>query len=223
MWPFGNSAKKRLEDALAENPKTAPQNLNVDVKNSTAIITGEVPNEHYRKLVTLIAQGINGVKAVDVTGITVSGAEAEDENAYQPEDAIAKARQALSNDSSLANNPLDVTLRGDVLVLSGAVDSEEEIETAKQVARVEGVSEVDVSGLKVVANASTLNETDGEGNVAYTVQEGDTLSEIAARFYGDGSEASYKKLAQANGIDNPDHIEVGQQLKIPAPEKTFNL
>ncbi|RUR72735.1 LysM peptidoglycan-binding domain-containing protein [Chlorogloeopsis fritschii PCC 9212] len=47
----------------------------------------------------------------------------------------------------------------------------------------------------------------------YTVQPGDTLWEIAARFYGDGSQ--YDRIAQANGIADPDRINIGQQLIIP--------
>ena len=47
----------------------------------------------------------------------------------------------------------------------------------------------------------------------YTVQEGDWLSKIAARAYGDMY--LYQKLATANGIANPDAIEVGMTLKIP--------
>lgn len=47
----------------------------------------------------------------------------------------------------------------------------------------------------------------------YTVQGGDTLWAIAERYYGDGSQ--YMKIATANGIANPDLINVGQQLVIP--------
>jgi nucleoid-associated protein YgaU len=47
----------------------------------------------------------------------------------------------------------------------------------------------------------------------YTVQDGDTLWAIAERYYGDGSQ--YMKIATANGIANPDLINVGQQLVIP--------
>ena len=43
----------------------------------------------------------------------------------------------------------------------------------------------------------------------YTVQGGDTLSGIAAR-YG----TTYQKLAQINGISNPDLIQPGQVIKI---------
>lgn len=47
----------------------------------------------------------------------------------------------------------------------------------------------------------------------YTVVEGDWLSTIAGRAYGDIY--AYDKLAQANNIANPDLIEVGMTLKIP--------
>lgn len=51
-----------------------------------------------------------------------------------------------------------------------------------------------------------------EGNT-YTVVEGDWLSKIAGRAYGDIM--AYEKIAQANNISNPDHIEPGQVLVIP--------
>lgn len=47
----------------------------------------------------------------------------------------------------------------------------------------------------------------------YTVQEGDWLSTIAARAYGDTM--SYQKIAQANNIPNPDFIYPGQVLNLP--------
>ncbi len=48
----------------------------------------------------------------------------------------------------------------------------------------------------------------------HTVQAGDTLWAIAERFYGDGRQ--YTKIAAANSLANPDHIEPGLELKIPA-------
>ncbi|MFJ5229193.1 LysM peptidoglycan-binding domain-containing protein [Kitasatospora sp. NPDC088391] len=47
----------------------------------------------------------------------------------------------------------------------------------------------------------------------YTVQGGDSLWAIADRFYGDGSQ--YQRIADANGISNPDLINAGQTLVIP--------
>lgn len=51
-----------------------------------------------------------------------------------------------------------------------------------------------------------------EGNT-YTVVDGDWLSTIAGRAYGDIM--AYKRLVEANNIQNPDHIESGQVLTIP--------
>lgn len=48
---------------------------------------------------------------------------------------------------------------------------------------------------------------------SYTVVEGDWLSTIAGRAYGDIF--AYKKLAEANSIQNPDLIIPGQEIKIP--------
>jgi nucleoid-associated protein YgaU len=55
--------------------------------------------------------------------------------------------------------------------------------------------------------------TVGSGTM-YVVKSGDNLSNISKSFYGNANE--YNKIAQANNISNPDKIQVGQQLKIPA-------
>ena len=48
----------------------------------------------------------------------------------------------------------------------------------------------------------------------YIVKSGENLSQISKSFYGSANQ--YTKIAQANDISNPDKIQVGQQLKIPA-------
>ena len=49
----------------------------------------------------------------------------------------------------------------------------------------------------------------------YVVQEGDSLSKIAKRVYGNAN--SWRKIFEANrdSIENPDLIYPGQTLKIP--------
>ncbi len=56
--------------------------------------------------------------------------------------------------------------------------------------------------------------TVAQGDQTYTVKAGDNLSKISKLFYGDANQ--YPKIAQANGLDNPDKIRVGQTLTIPA-------
>ncbi len=55
--------------------------------------------------------------------------------------------------------------------------------------------------------------TTGGAEQPYTVQDGDNLSKISKLFYG--SPNHYPKIAEANGLDNPDKIRVGQTLNLP--------
>lgn len=60
----------------------------------------------------------------------------------------------------------------------------------------------------------------GTSETVYTVVRGDTLSGIAAK-YG----TTYQKLAQYNGIANPNIISVGQKIRIPGtatPKKSID-
>ena len=47
----------------------------------------------------------------------------------------------------------------------------------------------------------------------YTVQSGDTLYDIANKYYGDGM--YYDKIANYNNIKNPDEIKVGDVIVLP--------
>jgi len=55
----------------------------------------------------------------------------------------------------------------------------------------------------------------GESTRTYTVQSGDTLSKISKQFYGNANQ--YMKIFEANRdrLDDPNKIQVGQQLTIP--------
>ena len=68
---------------------------------------------------------------------------------------------------------------------------------------------------KVDSSFSDLQHdiTVGSGTM-YVVKSGDNLSNISKTFYGNANQ--YPKIAQANNIANPDKIQVGQQLRIPA-------
>lgn len=221
MWPFGNGAKGRVEDALKDNEQTSGLHLAVDVKDKVAIISGEVPSDRYSGLIEGIVSGINGIDRVDLSALKVTGEADPAGDAETDPSGLAKAAlQGIKADPGLADNPLDVLQKGTTVVLRGAVDSQDELNKAKELAAgVAGVTDVDTSGLQVVANASTLNQTDGDGDVVYTVKSGDTLSEIAQQYYGSGLKDSYIKIAEANGLADPDDIQAGQQLKIPGTSK----
>ncbi len=240
MWPFGKNAQGRLEDALKDQELTAKLGLKVSVKDKVAAISGQVPNERYKNLLKALATGINGIDDVDLSGITVAeegqgaaaqtgtmaapvpiGTQAGAQSVAQPvaadPSALAKAALAgIKQEPSLQNNPLDVLQKGSTVVLRGAVDDQGEFDKARAIAlAVPGVTGVDVTGLQVIANASALNVTDKDGDIVYTVKSGDTLSHIALKYYGSAGRTSYMKIAEANGISDPNKIRVGQVLKIP--------
>ena len=54
----------------------------------------------------------------------------------------------------------------------------------------------------------------GGDEQSYTLVAGDNLSKVSKLFYG--SPNHYAKIAQASGIDNPDHIKVGEEVTVPA-------
>lgn len=58
-------------------------------------------------------------------------------------------------------------------------------------------------------NTNTSTSTSNSETITYTVKKGDTLSEIASK-YG----TTYQKLAEINGIADPNKIYVGQVIKI---------
>jgi nucleoid-associated protein YgaU len=57
-------------------------------------------------------------------------------------------------------------------------------------------------------------QTSARSAESYVVQDGDSLSRIAARQLGDSSR--YLEIAKLNGLKNPDTLDVGTPLKMPA-------
>lgn len=258
MWPFGKSTADRVKDALNAQPRLEGLGLQVTESRGNVTISGMVPNDRYEGLVRIVAEGINGVKSVDVSGLVAeettpvpasapaqaapaapspsisvpnigTPAPAAPKKAASPsleaeikeaEDnsKIAKAvHSAIKNNGELKDDPIDVLQSGKSIILRGVVDNDHEQRLAEQLARaVPGVASVDVSGLKVAAGAKELTkEKDTDtGDTVYTVKPGDTLGEIAQKYYGNAAE--YKKIAHYNNISNPDLIKVGQKLRIPS-------
>jgi nucleoid-associated protein YgaU len=55
----------------------------------------------------------------------------------------------------------------------------------------------------------------GQGGQTYTVKAGDNLSKISKQFYGDANEYMRIFYANRDKLNDPDRIQVGQQLTIP--------
>ena len=60
--------------------------------------------------------------------------------------------------------------------------------------------------------------TTGPAEQKYTIQPGDNLSKISKLFYGTAN--NYPQIAKANGLENPDKIQPGQQITLPVIERS---
>lgn len=70
---------------------------------------------------------------------------------------------------------------------------------------------------KVTSTEAIAGDGAGAGEQTYTVEKGDNLSKIAKHFYG---KQDWKRIFDANRdqLSDPDRIQPGQVLKIPARE-----
>lgn len=75
---------------------------------------------------------------------------------------------------------------------------------------------LDLTVNPALASAQQSGTSAGGGLQTYTVKSGDTLSKIAQQVYGDSGQ--YMRIFEANRdkLKDPDKIQAGQQLTIPA-------
>lgn len=106
--------------------------------------------------------------------------------------------------SSLGAQVEDQSLDGEKLHLKASVPSQV---VANRV--WDSIKAVDPSYADLAHEITTT----GGAEQAYTVAGGDNLSKISKLFYGSANH--YQKIAEANGLDDPDKIKAGQELKIP--------
>lgn len=66
-----------------------------------------------------------------------------------------------------------------------------------------------------VIPADTADVKEALTKETYTVQRGDNLESIVIRFYGSYSKKNEKRIEDANGITNPNQLQLGQVLTIP--------
>ncbi|MBL4674357.1 MAG: peptidoglycan-binding protein LysM [Arenicella sp.] len=144
-------------------------------------------------------------------------------------DAAEKIKQDIeSNNPGIEN--LEVEMQEDtVCVLRGICESVEAKEKAILMAgNMKGVSAVVAARLKVAESAdagATVKAGEEQEDSAfeasidsqfYTIESGDTLWAIAAKFLGNGSK--YPEIFEANRevIEDPDKIFPGQKIRIPS-------
>jgi nucleoid-associated protein YgaU len=233
MWPFGKSTQARVEDEMKKYGFLAGLPITVTERGGTVFFNGMVPSERVKQFLETMPQGINGVKSVDVSSVSVEAAtpevpQVDDAAVQEAEDQSVLAKhvyRAISGNGELANNPIDVLQSGSSVVLRGAVDSQHEYNLAVQIAEGEGASSVDASDLKIVEGAKAKADQEQKAEAAakpayvnrpdewHIVKPGETLSGIAQDYLGDSGK--YTELAKINGISDPNMIKVGQKIQIP--------
>ena len=118
------------------------------------------------------------------------------------EELQSKYKAVLDKGHDVGLNVQNVNLEGDKILIRGTVPAEHGKNVLWDV--IKGID----------ANVSdAIIDINVQSGSTYTVVSGDTLSKFAKRFYGDAGH--YNAIAQASGISNPDHIEVGQVITLP--------
>ena len=123
------------------------------------------------------------------------------------DEAPEKIKEHIEEENPGVSN-LEVTVQAGVATLTGEAESAEAMEKAVLMAgNVKGISEVRADGL-----TAPVAEVEVQ---YYEIQSGDTLSAIAAKFYGKASD--YPLIFEANRevIKDPDLIYPGQKIRIP--------
>ena len=108
------------------------------------------------------------------------------------------SRYDMNKKNTSIKNPLDAFTNGELAdkVIAGEFGA--------------GDARKNALGARYEAVQAIVNKKLGIKNpVYYTVKSGDTLSKIASRFG-----TTYQKIAQMNGIGNPNRIHVGQRLRV---------
>ena len=113
----------------------------------------------------------------------------------------------------------DVQLRnlhveGDKLFIKGVAPSEDAKNRVWDQIKLVDNDYSDLSA-DISVNPSLGVSQTASGAESYTVQSGDTLSEISRRYYGNPNEYMRIFYANRDKLNDPDQIQVGQQLVIP--------
>ena len=118
------------------------------------------------------------------------------------EELQSKYQSVLDKGHEIGMTVQNLNMEGDKLLIRGVVPSDYAKNEIWDV-----VKSIDASVSDAIVDVNV------QSGLTYTVKSGDTLSKIAQRFYGDANQ--YHQIAEANGIANPDRIDVGQELTLP--------
>ena len=150
-------------------------------------------------------------------GRGASKAESEP-NASQRFDELKQKYQSVLNTADQQHIQFhNFHVEGDKLFIRGSAPSEEAKNKFWDQIKLVGGDDVnaDISVDQSRAQAATAGGG-SQGAQTYTVKSGDTLSKISKQHYGDSNEYMRIFYANRDKLKDPDKIQVGQELSIPA-------
>jgi nucleoid-associated protein YgaU len=150
-----------------------------------------------------------------------SGAsQAEQGNGQQQFDKLKLKYQSVLNTIDQSQIQLqNLHVQDSKLFIKGVAPSQDAVNKVwDQIKLVDQNYQNDLTAEFTVDQSRAMGAAAGGGQAqaqTYTVKPGDNLSKIAKEFYGDANE--YMKIFYANRdkLNDPDKIQVGQQLTIP--------
>lgn len=140
----------------------------------------------------------------------------QEENIIIEEKAVTDTETEISDQETAEAEEEQMQTEETEMKIEGTdlnIEKTEDVRKAEGTLPEESVSEVETG------NAQDKKEEASEAAqaiarpVTYVVKKGDSLAQIARRFYGNTSILA--KICELNEIDNPDHIHPGQNLLLP--------
>ncbi len=132
---------------------------------------------------------------------------------YVGEQLLIPTKNNTSNSGNNNNNENYIVKRGDTLTKIALKYGT----TVSAIARLNGIKNPNLIYIGQILQIPNTSNNTVTSTINYTIQRGDTLSEIASR-YG----TTVNILANLNGISNPNRIYAGNIIKVPITTRVIS-
>lgn len=120
--------------------------------------------------------------------------------------AQSKYQQVIDLMHEMNLNDVSASEQGGSLVIKGTANTQYEKNMVwDKIKQIGGENPSDIQADIKVSHSDYF--------ALHKVKSGDTLGAISKKYLGDTNR--YKEIAQFNGIEDPDKIQAGQEIKIP--------
>lgn len=192
-------------DENLQRVKNVSDDKNKDIKNK------DVKNKNLEKTVQKLSKNIASVLMVLAMVATVA--------IVSNEDTMRNIKSKLTSlitgqkESTEYMIPVNGVINETTSVITPTENSDvTETTLAQETETITIVNEETTTQTEMVSETITANVEPIE-KTYYTVEKGDTLYSIAVEIYNDQTKVT--DIMQANGIENADHVEVGDKLLLP--------